>query len=80
MATKLQLRRGTSTAWTAANPVLSQGEIGLETDSKKMKIGDGTTAWNSLAYAYSAPNFYLQTTQPAAWNVGDQWVDTSASI
>lgn len=48
--TKLQVRRGTSSTWTSTNPTLSAGEIGFETDLKRFKIGDGTTAWNSLCY------------------------------
>lgn len=51
MPVKVQLRRGTAAQWTAANPVLLAGEQGLETDTRKVKIGDGTTAWNSLAYS-----------------------------
>ena len=50
MATKIQLRRGLSSSWTFENPVLSSGEIGLETDTNKLKIGDGITLWNSLNY------------------------------
>lgn len=50
MPIRLQLRRGLSTQWTSANPTLANGEIGLETDTRLFKIGDGTTAWNSLAY------------------------------
>jgi hypothetical protein len=46
----MQFRRGTAAQWTAANPTLYSGELGLETDTSKFKIGDGTTAWNSLAY------------------------------
>lgn len=42
--------RGTASAWSSANTVLGAGEIGIETDTNKMKIGDGTTAWNSLGY------------------------------
>ncbi len=38
----------------AAIPTLAQGEIGYETDTTKFKIGDGSTAWSSLAYAYAA--------------------------
>lgn len=45
-----QFRRGTAAGWTSANPVLASGELALETDTSKFKIGDGTTAWNSLAY------------------------------
>lgn len=41
----------TAAAWTAANPILLNGEIGLESDTHKIKLGDGVTAWNSLAYS-----------------------------
>ena len=50
MAHKIQIRRDTASAWTSANPTLGQGEMGYETDSGKMKIGDGTTTWTSLSY------------------------------
>lgn len=46
----IQLRRGTTAAWVAANPILADGEIGLETDSQRFKVGDGTNNWNSLPY------------------------------
>lgn len=48
--TTIQLRRGSAASWTSANPTLAAGELGIETDTAKMKIGDGTTAWASLAY------------------------------
>jgi hypothetical protein len=54
MTARLQNRRDTAANWTANNPTLAQGELGLETDTAKFKMGDGTTAWNSLAYAYTA--------------------------
>jgi hypothetical protein len=44
-------RRGTAAQWTTANTVLLAGEIGFETDTGYFKIGDGTTAWNTLLYA-----------------------------
>lgn len=50
MATKIQLRRDTAANWTSSNPTLAQGEVGIETDTNKMKIGNGSTAWTSLAY------------------------------
>jgi hypothetical protein len=50
MAVKIQMRRDTAAAWTAANPILAAGEMGLETDTTYYKIGNGSTAWNSLAY------------------------------
>jgi len=50
MAVTIQMRRDTAAAWTSANPTLAQGELGLETDTTYYKIGNGSTAWNSLAY------------------------------
>ncbi len=51
MATvRIQLRRGTASQWTSANPILAAGEMGVETDTRKVKIGDGTTSWTSLDY------------------------------
>lgn len=46
----LQHKRGTAAAIAAINPTIAAGEIVVEKDTKKIKIGDGTTAWNSLAY------------------------------
>lgn len=46
----IQFYRGKAAAWTSANHILEEGEPGFETDTNKMKIGDGSTAWNSLAY------------------------------
>jgi hypothetical protein len=51
MAVQIQLRRDTAANWTSANPTLALGEFGMETDTMLYKIGDGTTAWASLAYA-----------------------------
>ena len=43
-------RRDTAANWASANPVLAEGELGIITDTKGYKIGDGVTAWNSLPY------------------------------
>lgn len=50
MAIQIQLRRDTAANWTSVNPKLAQGEIGIETDTFKLKIGDGVTDWNTLPY------------------------------
>ena len=50
MANKIQVRRDTTANWTSSNPTLSQGEIGYELNTGKIKIGTGNTAWNSLSY------------------------------
>jgi hypothetical protein len=51
VVTQIQIRRGTAAQWTSTNPTLASGEQGFETDTNKMKIGNGATAWNSLSYA-----------------------------
>jgi hypothetical protein len=48
------VRRGTSSEWAAANPVLASGEPGLDTTLGVFKIGDGSTPWLSLAMAYAS--------------------------
>lgn len=48
---RFKLRRRTAATWTSTNEVLLEGEMGLETDTRKAKYGDGVTAWNSLSYA-----------------------------
>lgn len=69
----IKRRGGTAAAWTAANPILLERQWGFETDSftlsggiryYKFKIGDGTTAWNSLPYAHLAPS---SAAAAAAW-------------
>ncbi len=52
--TQLQQRRGTAASWTSTNPTLAAGEIGFESDTGKIKIGTGSTAWNALAYTASS--------------------------
>lgn len=50
MTTRIQLRRGTATQWYDANPTLYAAEVGVELDTGKIKIGDGTTDWRHLDY------------------------------
>jgi hypothetical protein len=46
----IQLKRDVAADWTSNNPTLAAGQPGYETDTGKIKFGDGATAWNSLAY------------------------------
>jgi hypothetical protein len=50
MAIQIQLRNDTATNWTSANPTLAKGEVGVEIDTNKMKIGTGNLAWADLPY------------------------------
>lgn len=54
MAVRIQIRRGTAAEWAAANPVLMEGELGVELDTGKWKTGDGVRAWSDLDYVYDA--------------------------
>lgn len=52
----IQHRRLSAAAWTTNNPVLLDGQIGIEIGTPdKVKIGDGATAWNSLGYSSGIP-------------------------
>jgi len=48
---RIQVRRGTASEWTAANPILAAGEMGVETNTNLFKFGNGTATWTALAYA-----------------------------
>jgi len=50
MANRIQIRRDSSTNWSNINPVLAEGELGYETDTHKLKVGDGQTHWLDLPY------------------------------
>src|SRR3569832_647361 len=50
MAVHIQLRRGTAADWITANPILAEGELGLELDTGKVKAGNGVDDWNTLPY------------------------------
>lgn len=47
---KFRIRRDTAANWTTNNPTLALGEPGLETDTRKVKYGDGVTPWTDLHY------------------------------
>lgn len=75
MATKIQLRRGTAQEWTTANPVLAEGEPGIEKDTGLVKYGNGVDAWNALPYrpVATVPDVLTLTSQanhPAIPGVG----------
>jgi len=48
MAIRIQLRRDTAANWTSSNPVLRAGELGIETDTLKFKIGNGSSTWTQI--------------------------------
>lgn len=74
----IQLRNDSSAAWAAANPTLLQGEVGLETNTGRFKVGDGATAYNSLQPFTALSPHYLygadSTTPPTAANYSQSLV------
>lgn len=73
---RIVIRRDAAAAWTAANPVLLNGEWGFETDTRKLKIGNGTTAWSSLEYystggvaGAAAAYVHNQPSAAATWTI-----------
>ena len=71
----LQLRRDTAANWTSNDPTLAEGEIGVETDTLKFKIGDGSTVWTSLGYASIPGGSFDEAAQDA---IGAMIADTNS--
>ncbi|MBQ8361492.1 MAG: hypothetical protein IJX44_06045 [Bacteroidaceae bacterium] len=59
MANRIQIRRDTSERWTEINPLLMEGEMGWENDTRKAKMGDGINNWNDLPYITVSGGFVL---------------------
>ena len=76
MATQIQLRHDSGSIWTLVNPILAQGELGIELDTTNIKVGDGITSWNNLSYIkFISSSFAL--TASYAMNGGGQSLSSS---
>jgi len=65
---QIQLRRDTAANWASNNPILAQGEPALETDTGRLKFGDGSTVYNSLTYFAQDKNFvFNQAVAAVSW-------------
>jgi hypothetical protein len=77
---RIQLRRGTATEWTNADTdlnasgglVLAAGEMAVETNTRKIKIGDGTSRWSALSYVASD--------SPAITEIAQDAIDQALSM
>jgi len=58
---KIQFRRDTGANWTLNNPILALGEMGLETDTGRFKLGDGVSEWDALVYASGVPGVSISS-------------------
>lgn len=52
--TTFKVRGDTAANWTSVNPILDAREIGLETDTDRLKFGDGVTVWSGLSYGVAS--------------------------
>lgn len=79
---KIQIRNDTKNNWTTQNPVLLKGEMGVETDTRKFKFGDGVSDWKTLEYA-SATGAIIMNKAPtptdSGYDVGAMWIDTATN-
>jgi hypothetical protein len=76
MAIQIQLRRGDAADWTSTNPILAEGEVGVEIDTLKLKVGNGTDNWNTLPYFGSAGT----VTSVGALTLGTSGTDLSSTV
>tara|TARA_R110000822_G_scaffold291962_1_gene413938 strand:- start:2158 stop:3330 length:1173 start_codon:yes stop_codon:yes gene_type:complete len=76
MAIQIQLRRGDAADWTSTNPTLAEGEVGVEIDTSKLKVGNGTDNWNTLPYFGSAGT----VTSVGALTLGTSGTDLSSTV
>ena len=80
LVSKIQLRNDLRANWLLNNPVLMQGEVGLETDTRLFKVGDGTKTWSELAYQKGQPA-EVKTANPTAtdyaYEIGQVWINTT---
>lgn len=76
---RIQIRNDTAANWKAANPVLLKGELGIEIDTRKMKIGDGISAYTALKYV--SEDIVVGNTSPTDadtnYDVGELWINQS---
>jgi len=71
MATRIQVRRGTTSEWNSANPILEEGEIGYNSTLGQIKVGDGDSTWSQL--------YYLENSESLDTSLGSYILDSAKS-
>lgn len=75
--TVIKLRRSTAAQWATANPVLGSGEPGFESDTNKLKLGDGTSTWTALGYSSGGGGVAISDTAPTDTEATPLWWDST---
>lgn len=77
LESRIQLRNDTAENWASVDPVLLKGEIGIELDTRKIKVGDGTTNWEALQYL--SDDIVIAETDPtetdSQYDLGELWLN-----
>lgn len=76
----LQIRHSTANNWTTRNPVLAQGEYGLETDTVLIKVGDGVRNWINLPYLNKLDASYFKYNDDGTITFSDSFLNTIAAL
>lgn len=80
LSVRILLRNDTALSWTTQNPILSKGEMGIESDTRKFKFGDGVNHWSDLKYASATPAVVAETDPTITdkgYDIGITWVNTA---
>lgn len=75
--TVIKVRRDSAANWTFADPTLASGEIGFETDTNQIKIGNGVDEWTLLDYASGGASVEISETAPADPDAGNVWFNST---
>ena len=76
----LQIRHDEAADWTTRNPILAQGEYGLETDTFLIKVGDGVTHWRDLRYLNKLDPTYFKNMSDGSLTFSDSFAQTITNI
>ena len=80
MAVTIQSRRGTAANWSTVNPILADGEIGIDLTNLRLKVGNGTSTWSLLDYSFA--KIFFGSNAPAS-NLGfknDVYIDNLTGL
>lgn len=86
MSSIVQHRRSIAASWVSVNPVLAQGELGFETDTRKGKVGDGVHCWIDLPYVLgpiaptAEPVAAVVLVSPGTISAWDDWESGDVSV
>ena len=61
MADIIQIRRDDASVWTSVDPILAQGELGVELDTRKVKVGDGVNHWTDIDYLIDVGGYVTES-------------------